>query len=351
MDYARYTTGLHRVSDHVYAFMQPDGSWGLNNIGVVVGQGRSLMIDAASDIPRTRAVVDALANAEPKSAHIDTVLITHWHLDHVWGAALFPQEQRIVTSKVVAKYLRDHPTLELLQWLLGLQGDAKKMMDFFMGDKFDWSGLRAVYASEEFEGKLDLTLDGRRIAVSETQPSHTLSDSVVWMPDEGVVHLGDLIAGDRHWLLQYPSSANLLATCELLISFQADVYIPGHGPLLDVQDIKDFVTYVHYIRDHVRGCYDRGMSALEAAEQLMTRLGPYEGYEGPSRLFQTSKMLYGEFSGRVAEAYKSSEGSQRFVDSWRLLHTIPQRFPHLAKVQPHVIDALRSLQPPSSAAE
>jgi glyoxylase-like metal-dependent hydrolase (beta-lactamase superfamily II) len=344
VDHERFKTGLHRVSDHVYAFMQPDGSWGLNNMGVVVGQGRSLLIDAATDIPRTRAVVDALARAVPGSEQIETVLITHWHLDHVWGAALFPDDQRIVTSKRVAKYLREHPTLQLLEYLLKLEGDAKKMMDYFLGDKFDFSGLRAVYASEEFEGKIDLEVDGLRVEVTETQPSHTLSDSVALIPQEGVVHLGDLLSGDRHWLLQYPSSANLIATCELLISFHADVYIPGHGPLLDVYDIKRFLEYVHYIREHVRSCYDKGMTAEEAGEFLLTHLGPYEKMEGPARLFSTSKMLYTEFAGS-AGTFREANPQKRFAESWRLMHTIPVRYPHLAQVQPHVVDVLRQMHP------
>lgn len=343
-DYERYKTGLHRVSDHVYAYMQPDGSWGLNNLGIVASKGRSLLIDAATDIPRTQAALDAVARADPSAAHVDTVLFTHWHLDHVWGAAVFPEGQRIVASKVVAKYLRDHPTEQLLAYLLSLEGDAKKMMDFFMADKFDFSGLRAVYASEEFEAKLNLDVDGLRIDVTEVQPSHTLSDSVVFLPDEGVVHLGDLLSSGRHWLLQFPSSKNLIATCELLISFDAKVYIPGHGPLLERRDIEHFLEYVQWLSERVRGCYDKGLSFEDAFEQVVTHLGPYKSLEGPARLFHTCKMLYCEFDG-ASSTYRPVEGPERFAETWRLMHTIPRRFPELAHVQPHVVDALRALQP------
>jgi cyclase len=343
-DQERYTTGLHRVADHVYAYMQPDGSWGLNNLGVVIGKGRSLLIDAATDIPRTRAVLAALQQAEPGSAHVDTVLFTHWHLDHVWGASLFPAEQRIVATKTVAQYLRDYPTQALLQYLLDQKGDAKKLIDLFMGDKFDFRGLKAVYASEEFERQLDLDIDGVRVDVRETQPSHTLSDSVVFMPQEGVVHLGDLLSAGRHWILQYPSSANLIATCDLLISFRADVYIPGHGPLLDVEDIRSFRDYVLFIREQVRGCYDRGMEVDPAFEYVVNNLGPYRALDGPARLFHTTKMLYCEFDGRT-DVYSRVESPERFAESWQLMKSIPQRFPELAKARAHVIDAVRGLRP------
>jgi hypothetical protein len=35
----------------------------------------------------------------------------------------------------------------------------------------------------------------------------------------------------------------------------------------------------------------------------------------------------------------------RFAESWKLMHSIPLRFPHLAAVQPHVADVLCSLAP------
>ena len=33
-----YTHGLHDLGNGVYAFLQPDGSWGMSNAGLVVGE-------------------------------------------------------------------------------------------------------------------------------------------------------------------------------------------------------------------------------------------------------------------------------------------------------------------------
>ena len=36
---ATYDKGLVEVADEVYAYLQPDGSWGWSNAGLVVGEG------------------------------------------------------------------------------------------------------------------------------------------------------------------------------------------------------------------------------------------------------------------------------------------------------------------------
>ncbi len=45
---APYTRGLHEVADGVSAYLQPDGSWGLSNAGLVVDGDASLLVDTLS---------------------------------------------------------------------------------------------------------------------------------------------------------------------------------------------------------------------------------------------------------------------------------------------------------------
>ncbi|MFP6661075.1 MAG: MBL fold metallo-hydrolase, partial [Myxococcota bacterium] len=40
-----FRRGLHDLGNGIYAWLQPDGSWGWSNAGLVVDSGESLLVD------------------------------------------------------------------------------------------------------------------------------------------------------------------------------------------------------------------------------------------------------------------------------------------------------------------
>jgi cyclase len=78
---------LVEVGDGVFAYIQPDGSWYINNTGFVVGRSSVISIDACSTQRRTRAYLDRIASVTPSPV---TMLVnTHHHGDHTYGNSLF----------------------------------------------------------------------------------------------------------------------------------------------------------------------------------------------------------------------------------------------------------------------
>src|SRR5580692_4558459 len=76
------------VAENVFAYVQPDGSWWINNSGFVTGSSGVLCIDTCATEARTRAfldAVDAVAGAGRR-----TLLNTHHHGDHTNGNCLLP---------------------------------------------------------------------------------------------------------------------------------------------------------------------------------------------------------------------------------------------------------------------
>ena len=52
------TPSAHEVATDCYAYLQPDGGWGWSNAGLVVGDGRSLLVDTLFDLRLTEAMLD-----------------------------------------------------------------------------------------------------------------------------------------------------------------------------------------------------------------------------------------------------------------------------------------------------
>src|SRR5579885_2944171 len=83
-----YTKGLHDLGSECFAWLQPDGSWGWSNAGLVVDGRASLLVDTLFDLELTREMLDAMRAAAPAAATIGTVVNTHSNGDHTYGNQL-----------------------------------------------------------------------------------------------------------------------------------------------------------------------------------------------------------------------------------------------------------------------
>ena len=45
-----YERGLHELGDGLFAYLQPDGSWGWSNAGLIAADGTSLLVDTLFDL-------------------------------------------------------------------------------------------------------------------------------------------------------------------------------------------------------------------------------------------------------------------------------------------------------------
>lgn len=90
---------VEQVAEDVYAYVQLDGSWGLNNSGFLVGNDAVTVIDSCFTERRTRGLIDTVASVTPRP--LRTLINTHHHGDHTQGNYLLPS----ATDEQVA-YLR-----------------------------------------------------------------------------------------------------------------------------------------------------------------------------------------------------------------------------------------------------
>ncbi|HYS37003.1 MAG TPA: MBL fold metallo-hydrolase, partial [Pseudonocardiaceae bacterium] len=71
------------VSAGIFAYIQPDGSWWINNTAFLVGAQGVVSIDACATERRTRDYLDAIAAITPQP--VRALINTHHHGDHTFG--------------------------------------------------------------------------------------------------------------------------------------------------------------------------------------------------------------------------------------------------------------------------
>ena len=81
-----YTKGLHDLGTGCFAWLQPDGSWGWSNAGLVTDAGATLLVDTLFDLRLTAAMLAAMRDAVPAAARIETLVNTHSNGDQIGRA-------------------------------------------------------------------------------------------------------------------------------------------------------------------------------------------------------------------------------------------------------------------------
>src|SRR5262245_36685822 len=101
---------LHEVVPGVHAWVQPDGTWWVNNAGAVVGDGEVLVVDTCATEARTRAFLAAVeaTGAGPVRLAVNT----HQHGDHTYGNSLLPAATVIVDHERMREGLRTDPVID-----------------------------------------------------------------------------------------------------------------------------------------------------------------------------------------------------------------------------------------------
>jgi 2-keto-4-pentenoate hydratase/2-oxohepta-3-ene-1,7-dioic acid hydratase in catechol pathway/glyoxylase-like metal-dependent hydrolase (beta-lactamase superfamily II) len=268
-----YTRGLHDVGDRVWAWTLPDGGYGWSNAGLVVGDGASLLVDTLFDLPLTREMLAAMRPITD-AAPITDALITHSNGDHTHGNQLLDRSVRIIAAAGTAEEIA-HGVAPAMLTMTQI-GDLGPVATRYVRDRFghfDFRGITLRNADETFDRELTIYVGGRQIRLVNLGPSHTAADSVVHVPDAGVLFAGDLLFIGCTPIVWAGPIANWVAACDAMIALDTPTVVPGHGPVTDPDGIRAARGYLVHITEQADAAYRKGLSFVEAADTI--DLGEY----------------------------------------------------------------------------
>lgn len=268
---------LTRVADDVYAFVQPEGGWCLNNAGLVVGGDRSVLVDTAATESRTRRLREEVERVVPGGP--DFVVNTHFHGDHTFGNGQFVPRAVVVAHEGTRS--------DVCEAGLGLRG---------LWPGVEWGETPLTPPGLTFRDGLTLHGDGGpRTELFDVGPAHTPNDVVAWVPERGVLFTGDVVwSGVTPYLLMGSITGSLEALARMR-ALGASVIVPGHGQVGGPELLDATEAYVRWIRKIARDGLRRGTSPLTAAREA--DLGAFAGLLDSERLVGNLHRAYAELEG------------------------------------------------------
>jgi glyoxylase-like metal-dependent hydrolase (beta-lactamase superfamily II) len=283
-----FELGLQEVADGVWAYLQPDGSWGYSNAGLVAGDGTSLLVDTLFDLQLTRAMLDSMRPVTDGSP-IGTVVNTHANGDHCYGNQLV-RDSRIIASDAAAGEMDDvpPPLLHAFKQLdIGEEGN-QFVAEAFGPFRFD--DIESVPPTDTFSGSTTVDVGGKTVTLEEVGPAHTLGDVIAWMPDERIVFTGDILFHDSTPIMWAGPVENWIAACRRIRELEPTVVVPGHGALTDADGVLQLERYLEWIHGETRTRHASGMTALDAAWDI--DLGPYADWGDRERTVVNVDTIY-----------------------------------------------------------
>jgi cyclase len=280
----------NEVAEGVFAYVQPDGSWWINNTGFVVGGDHVCAIDASSTERRTRSFLEAIGSVT--ASPVRTLLNTHHHGDHTNGNCLFG-DAVIVGHTNCRSNMAD-------QRIGGLE--------VVFGD-VAWGDLTVVPPSVTFDDRLTLYVGDVRVELIYVgTAAHTTGDVVAWLPDQGVLFAGDLVFNGGTPFVLMGSVAGSLEALGVLRSLGAATIVPGHGGVCGPEQLFVVEGYLQWLQGVARDAKASGVTPLDAARA--TDLGQYAEWLDPERIVGNLHRAYMELPGAGAGSERVGVGSE-----------------------------------------
>ncbi len=296
-----FTKGLHDLGNGAWAYLQPDGSWGWSNAGLVTDGDQALLVDTLFDEVLTDEMLRSMQDATGFTRQgIQSLVNTHANGDHTYGNGLL-ENAEIIASEEGAKEQEEVPP-EMLDAMVKGAPDMGELGDFVLqcfGD-FKFEGISPRKPTKTFNDKMTMSVGDKQVELIEVGPAHTRGDVLVHVPDDKIVYTGDILFIDGTPIMWEGPVSNWIRACDLIMDMDAVAIVPGHGPITDQKGVQGVKDYLNYINVEARKRYEAGMPADEAAKDIA--LGDFSSWGDAERIAVNVSTLYKEYSGDTSEA-------------------------------------------------
>lgn len=289
-----YERGLRGLGGGCHAWLEPDGSWGYSNSGLIVGRGESMLFDTLFDVSMTRSMLAGIAPLIAE-APLRYAVNSHSNGDHWFGNQLLGEDVEIIaTETAVAEMAVAGPErLDALRHQPGAPGRFAR--DIF--EPFDWTDCTPTLPTRTFRDRLTLDVGGTEVQLMDLGPAHTGSDVVAYVPSARVLFAADLLFIGGTPIIWAGPLQNWVDACDAMLALDTVHIVPGHGPVVGRADIHQVRDYLTFVDEQARDRYARGMTPEEA--MLDISLGRFGDWAEHGRIAQNVIAVYADLDANV----------------------------------------------------
>ncbi|GAB4561017.1 MAG: hypothetical protein Kow0047_08050 [Anaerolineae bacterium] len=228
-----------------------------SNPGAIITEEGAVIVDTPQipeEARRMRAEVEALSNGKP----ILYVINTDHHRGHILGNQWF-KPAPVIAHDIAWKHMKGYT-----------ENFKQRVYDSYKREpeiQKQFEDLEIVTPTITFSHRLFLTLGDTEIRVIWVG-GHTPATSIVWLPRQRVVFVGDTVWVDQHPYMAQADSKEWLDALTYIRRLDAEYIVPGHGPVCGREATERISEYIRAMRSRVRSMFKAGKSKQETAAAL-----------------------------------------------------------------------------------
>lgn len=228
---------LNKLSDRIYYLSTQDDKE-RPTLGLVSGDQYSLVIDSGNS---TQHAKDFLMEIEKLNVPpVKYVVITHGHWDHFLGMNEF--DSTVIVNSRTNEMIKEWQNYSFDDNSLQKFVNTKQLGDIFMeviqNDMPDRDSFKLKSPEIIFENTLTIDLGNKVCLLEKIQSTHTDDSTVIYIPDEKVIFLGDSPYGKTTDSLFHYKQSLLLPMIEDISKFDAEMFLLGHESICDLHEMN-----------------------------------------------------------------------------------------------------------------
>jgi len=276
---------LHSLAEGVFAAIAEDGGSAISNAGLIDLGGQVLVFDT---FLTPQAALDLRRAATDMLGRIPNIVInSHYHNDHIWGNQVFVPEAQIVSSARTRDLIAT-AGVEEFQWysansaerLETIRAQYQNTNDEHQQKQLSmWIGyyeglvealpqLTVCMPGITFDKHLEIYGNKLTAELITFEGGHTASDTVLHLPQEGVIFMSDLLFVGCHPYLADGDPFQHLNALKELSRLNATCFVPGHGPVGTSDDVKLMVAYIEQCLETAQTIVEEGHAYEEWIKEL-----------------------------------------------------------------------------------
>ena len=219
------------------------------NVAVSIGEQGVLIVD--DQFPQTIGKVEE-AISDMGGGPIDFAINTHWHFDHADGNPVLGAQGT---------------------WLVSQAASRRMMVSEQVVDLAIVNILQPPYPAEglpviTFDKTMQFHFNGEKIELVHIGPAHTTGDTAVIFRGSNAVHFGDVFNNSGYPFIDVHNGGDLDGVIKFCKSVLGKIdedtrVIPGHGPVVSIDVLKDYIDMLKVTRKRISRMIDAGMSLAD----------------------------------------------------------------------------------------
>ncbi|WP_413366689.1 MBL fold metallo-hydrolase [Lysinibacillus sp. 3P01SB] len=241
-------------------------------VGMVVGNRKTLMIDAGNSESHASYFLKELQKRNVP--HPTIVTVTHWHWDHIFGLPAL-KDTLIISSRETKEEMRK---LQPLSWSDEAIDDRVREgteIEFcavaIKKEYPDERNISIVLPDAVFEKRLEIDLGGITCILEQVGGSHASDSVVIYVKEEKVLFVGDAIYCRLYaekWHYKIDETLQLLDKLE---AFDADTYILSHTGVLSKEEFEQEVRTLRTIAHLTELCNGEKKEIVNKYQEQLKR--------------------------------------------------------------------------------